>query len=323
MLNLKTKTMADVTYIPDSGSQTNSILPWVMANNGGMGGFNNAWPWLFAMNGGGFGGFGGWGGAGIGGGILGFLLGALVGNRGGLFGGGNGGGSQLGVELNNDSNTALIMQAITGTDANVRALAAQTNTDYAAMRDGICTLRSAIDQVAAQTGMSALQVQNAILSGDASIVAQLNQCCCDMKQITIAQGYENQIATLNQTNQLGGAISGSTQRTVDAIADLKSTMIEQFCGLEKRELQSTIAKQADTINQLRNSASNNVQTALFQNGFNVLNQKITELAGRIPNTVPVQWPNIQAVNTTPTVGVGGFGSGFPGLGWGFGAGVTF
>ena len=313
--------MADVTYIPDSGSQTNSLLPWVMANNGGMGGFNNAWPWLFAMSGGGFGGFGGFGGAGIGGGILGFLLGALVGNRGGLFGGGN--GDQLGAQLNNDSNTALIMQAINGTDSNVRALAAQTNTDFAAMRDGICTLRSAIDQVAAQTGMSALQVQNAILSGDANIVAQLNQCCCQMKQLVIEQGYQNQIATLNQTNQLSGAISGSGQRTIDAIADLKTTIVKEFCDVKEREQAATIAQQADTINQLRNAASNNVQTALFQNGFNILNQKITELAAKQPNTVPVQWPNIQAVNTTPTVGIGGLGSGFPGFGWGFGTGVTF
>lgn len=287
---------------------------------------NNGWgngiPLALALNGNGF----GWGnnygggflGGGFGAGILGGLLGGFLfggfGN-GGFMGRGNNGG-QLGTQLNNDSNTALIMQALNGTDANVRALASQTNTDYSAMRDGICSLRSAIEQVAAQTGMSSLQVQNAVLSGRADIISALNQCCCEMKQITVAQGYENQIATLNQTNQLGSAISGSGQRTVDAIADLKTTMVKEFCDVREREMQAKINSQAETITQLRNAADNAAQTTLFQNGFNILNQKITELAAKQPNTVPVAWPNIQAVNTTPTVSAG-FGTG---LGWGFGLG---
>lgn len=54
--------MADVTYIPEGNNQGNSVLPWMLASNGGFGGMNSAWPLLFAMNGGGFGGFGGWGG---------------------------------------------------------------------------------------------------------------------------------------------------------------------------------------------------------------------------------------------------------------------
>lgn len=300
-----------IIYTPDQ-NQAGNILPWMLASQNGWG--NNGF-----LGGGGFG-------AGILGGLFGGLLFGGLGN-GGWFGGngGNGGNANaaaLAAQATANASTELIMQAINGTDANVRALAAATNSDFNALRDNVCAVRSAIDQVASQVGMTALQVQNAVLSGDASIASQLCQCCCEMKQLVTSQGYENQLATLNQTNQLGAAISGSGQRTVDAIADLKTTMVKEFCDARERDMQATINQQADTITQLRNSASNNVQTALFQNGFNVLSQKIAELAAKTPNTIPVQWPQITAVNTTPTIGSGwGFGNGF---GWGgFAGGLTF
>ena len=85
--------------------------------------------------------------------------------------------------LNNNNNTDVILQAINGTDADVRQLATTLNADINFVRSGIDDARMAIASVAAQTGMSALQVQNAILSGDASIVSKLQECCCEvMKQ---------------------------------------------------------------------------------------------------------------------------------------------
>lgn len=69
-------------------------------------------------------GLGGWGG-----GILGFILGALIAN-GGFFGNGFGGGWGNGWgmggfanQLNNDNNTDLVMNAINGTDSDIRLLA--------------------------------------------------------------------------------------------------------------------------------------------------------------------------------------------------------
>lgn len=69
-------------------------------------------------------GLGGWGG-----GILGFILGILLGN-GGFFGNnGWGGNGNLGNLINNDNNTDLVMNAINGTDADVRLLATTLNAD--------------------------------------------------------------------------------------------------------------------------------------------------------------------------------------------------
>lgn len=313
--------MADVTYIPDNQGN-NNVLPWMLASqNGGFGG-NNAWPWLFAMNGGGFGGFSGFGGAGLGGGILGFLLGALVGNNGfgNLFGGGNGSG--LGNQINNNNNTDTILRAIDGTDADVRLLATTLNADVNEVRSAISQLNLAAQNVGSQVGMTGLQVINAIQSGNASLASQLCQCCCEMKQLVTSQGYENQIRTLQQTNELGNAINAASQKNSDAIADLKATMIDQFCQVEKREMQSEIDKRGDIITQLRGQIDNANQTAAITGYVNALvsplAKEVDDIKCKMPQTVPVTWPNLAAVNTTPYVSGGFYQGGFNGY---YGGGV--
>ena len=96
--------------------------------------------------------------------------------------------------------------------------------------------------------------------------------------------------------------------------------------MKERDLQSKIDTQSDIITQLRNQISNDKQTETFTAAFNVLNQKVTELAARQPNTVPVQWPALTAVNTTPYVNGGfyqnGWGNGW-GNGFGWGNGINF
>lgn len=305
--------MADVTYIPDNQGN-NNILPWMIANNGGLGG-NNVWPWILA-SGGGFGGFGGFGGAGLGGGILGFLLGALVGNNGwgGLFGGGNNNGTGfLSNQISGDTGRELIMNAINGTDADVRLLATTLNADVNEVRSAISSLNLAIQNVGSQVGMSGLQVVNAIQSGNASLASQLCQCCCENRLLVTSQGYENRIQTIEQTNQLGSQADRNTAAITAAIANQTTMINEKFCDLEKRELQGTIDRQADIITQLRSKADNAEQTQRFLGAFAVLDQKITELAAKQPQTVPVTWPNLAAVNTTPYVSGGYYQGGFNGF----------
>ena len=105
----------------------------------------------------------------------------------------------------------------------------------------------------------------------------------------------------------------------DAINAQTVAMNDQFCAAKERDLQSKIDTQADIITQLRNQISNDKQTEAFTAAFNTLNQKITELSARQPNTVPVVWPNLQAVNATPYVSGGYYQGGFNGF-YGPGAG---
>lgn len=253
------------------------------------------------------------GGNGWGGGILGFILGILLGN-GGFFGngmwGGNGAfGYGLGNQLNNDNNTDLVLNAINGTDADVRQLATTLNADFNSVSQAIQTVQNAIQQVGAQNGMGFLQVTNAIQSGNSAISRQLCECCCENRLLTTQQGYEGRIQTIEQTNALNGTINSNGRSITDAIADLKTTMISEFCSARERDMQDKINTQGNIINQLQDQIVTDKQTITFNNAFKALDDKIDAIAAKQPNTVPVTWPNLMAVNNTPYAN-GYYGNGF-------------
>lgn len=186
-------------------------------------------------------GLGGWGG-----GILGFILGALIAN-GGFFGNGFGGGWGNGWgmggfanQLNNDNNTDLVMNAINGTDSDIRLLASTLNADVNQVTDAIHQVQGAIQTVGAQNGMGFLQVTNAIQSGNAALSRQLCECCCENRLLTTQQGYENRIQTIEQTNQLGSQADRNTRSITDAIAAQSTMITKEFCDLKERDMQNQI-----------------------------------------------------------------------------------
>lgn len=261
----------------------------------------------YGNNNGGFG-LGGWGG-----GILGFILGILLGNN-GLFGGGFGGnnGAAYGLAnwMNNDNNTDLVMNAINGTDSDVRLLASTLNADINEVTGAIHQVQNAIQQVGAQNGMGFLQVTNALQSGNASLSRQLCECCCENRLLTTQQGYEGRIQTIEQTNALQGTINDNGRGITSAIAALQTNMTKEFCDLKEREMQSKIDTQANMITQLRDQITTTNQTIQLNNAFHALDDKIDAIAAKQPNTVPVQWPNIQAVSTTPNIWGYGWNNGW-------------
>ncbi len=287
-----------MVYTPDN--QANNMLPYFLAgqNNGGFFGGNGGSAFWGALLGSVIPGFlGGWNG-GIGGGI-----------------GGNGAAAALGAQATANSNAELILNAINGTDADVRLLATTLNTDVDSIKLGINTVQGAIAQVGSQVGMSGLQVVNAIQAGNSDLAARLCDCCCSMKQLVSEQGFQNQLATVNQTNALAGAISGGNQRIVDAISDLKTTTISEFCAARERDMQADINNKAEIITQLRGQISNDRQSAQFAAMLAPISAKLVEIESKQPNTIPVQYPNIVAMNATPYAGFGagyGYGYGVPG-----------
>ena len=298
-------------------------------NNGGT-----VPAWMMAQNGGLFGGGNGWGG-----GILGFLLGLFFGNGwggfGNGFGGGWGGGAGAGFrsnQINNDSGRELLMNAINSNGEASRAaiqnLATMLGQDYSQVSAAVATLQSGLSNLALQQAVSVPQLINSIQSGNATLMSKLCDCCCENRLLTTQQGYEAQLRTLEQTNQLGSQADRNTRSITDAINAQTVAMNDQFCAAKERDLQSKLDTQADIITQLRNQISNDKQTEAFTAAFNTLNQKITELAARQPNTVPVTWPNLAAVNTTPYVSGGYYQGGFngfygPGVGGFSGNGIFF
>ena len=122
-----------------------------------------------------------------------------------------------------------------------------------------------------------------------------------MKQLVTEQGYQNQIATLNQTNALTGAIASGNQKIVDAIADLKTTTIAEFCAARERDMQDKINTQGDIITQLRNQLDNDRQTSQFATMIAPLAAQVNTLLARAPQTVPVIWPQLTVSQAEPAV----------------------
>lgn len=294
------------TYVFGDGS--NASVPAWLAYGNNNGGFGN--------------GFGGWGG-----GILGFFLGLLFGNGGfGNWGGGFGGGRGLGYvanQLNNDNNTDLLMNAITSNGEASRSaiqnLATSLGQDFNLVNSAVQTLQSSLSTLAMQQAVSVPQIINSIQSGNASLASQLCECCCNMRQLAVEQGYQNQIRTLEQTNTLGTQAERNTRSITDAIAAQSTMITKEFCDVKERELQNKIDTQAEIITQLRGQIDNANQTAAITGYVNSvvapLQSKVVEIANKMPNTVPVQYPNLVAVNATPYVS-GGYYPSYPQYGYG-------
>ena len=290
-----------VVYTPENNGGT--VPAWMAMNNGGLFGGNNGW----------------------GGGILGFLLGLFFGNGWGGFGGfgggwgGNNGAGFISNQIDNNAGRELLMNAINSNGeasrAAVQNLATMLGQDYSQVSAAVAAIQSGLSNLALQQAVSVPQIINSIQSGNMSLASQLCECCCSMKQLVTSQGYENQLATVNQTNTLAGAITGSGQRTADAIADLKTTMVKEFCDARERDMQEKIDGLLTANSTLRSQIDNANQTAQFAAMLAPINAKLSEIENKQPNTVPVQYPNIVAMNATPYAGFGagyGYGYGVPG-----------
>ena len=274
--------MADEkTYVFDSASRNDIPLAYALNNNGwGNNGF----------------GLGGWGG-----GILGFLLGALFSGGWGGFGGWGGGAGfgagagYLGNQINNDNNTDLIMNAINGTDSDVRLLATTLNADVNEVRSALSTINLATQNVGSQVGLTGLQVINAIQAGNSTLASQLAQCCCENRLLTTTQGYEAQLRTVEQTNQLGSQADRNAKSITDAISAQTIAMNDQFCALKERELQNKIDSLTAANTALKTQIDNANQTAQVAAMLAPIQKEVSEIRAAQPSTATVQYPQLTAI----------------------------
>lgn len=248
---------------------------------------------------------------------------------GGNFGGGAGAAGFLSNQLNNDSGRELIMNAVTSQgEASRTAISNLANTlgqDFNLVNAGVMNVQNALNTLALQQAVSVPQIINQIASGDASIISAFQNCCCEQKLLTVEQGYQSQIRTIEQTNALSGQADRNTAAITAAIAAQTTMINDKFCDLEKREMQAKIDTQADIIGQLRSAADNAAQTSTLMGYVNSvltpIATKVNEIAAKQLPTVNVQWPQLQAINTTPYVSGGIYGA--YGYGYGNGNGLVF
>lgn len=321
-----------VFVFPDAatGRAASSIDPNLLLafqNNGGFGNGNGAWWWIIFM----------W----------------MMWDRNGR----NGNFNEYLASVNGNEGRQYLADIMNGRFDNLNTLAQMVNTSVEGIKTGVFGLQNAITEVSGQIGMSGLQTINAIQSGNTSILSKLCECCCENRlaicqqtnsiQSTLASNHAddilqaeknaaglqlqlsqlegaNKLYVCQQTNTLQNQAERDTNAILNAIAGQNTLITKEFCDLKERELQSKIDTQSDVITQLRNQISNDHQTLQFNAAFQALDNKIDAIAAKQPNTVPVQWPNLVGVNTTPCIGQGLYpGGNFGGWGSGFGSGVVY
>lgn len=298
-----------------SGVDPNLLL--ALNQNGGFGG-GAGWlwpmfmwmmfPWMFGGMG-----FNGLGGLGGGAGLLGTGF--------------------LSNQLNNNQGADLILQAIQGNANAATQLAQITNSNVDRVNAVLGTISNSVTRLEGTVGLTGQQIISNILSGDANLSRQLCECCCenrlsianqtnalqagqaDLRHSIDMAGAADTLAICQQTNTLQSAGVSNTQRILDGLNVLHTDMTKEFCAARERDMQSEINSKNEIITQLRGQISNDAQTAQLYGVIAPLQAKINEIASKQPNTVPVAYPNLTAVNNTPNLG------GFPyGFGYGYGGG---
>ena len=285
---------SEIIQLPQNGGNQNGGMILPVANGGGLFG-NNGQTSLTD--------------------ILGFAVIASIFPN--IFGNGNGYGNRCnGGGCGCPAvDTQLALQAVTAqgdaSRAAIQNLAASMGQNYSTVLPAIQGVQNTLAALASANGMGFLNVINALQQGDCNLASQLAQCCCDNRLLTTQQGYEGRIQTIEQTNTLNTSINAQGQRQVDAIADLKTTMIKEFCDARERDMQAIIDKQADEISQLRTKDNIAAQTSQILGYVNAqlapIQNTVKEIVDKMPNTVPVQYPNLQVVNATPYVNGGYYG----------------
>jgi hypothetical protein len=275
---------------------------YVFGNEG-----NNSVPaWLAYGNNGGWGnGFGGgnfWG-AGIGG-FLGSALGNWIGGNGFGMNGGGAAAAALGAQATANNNTDLLIQAISSNGEQsrqaIQTVSNMLGQDFATVSAQFGAINGILNNMAIQNATTPLQIINQICSGNKDLAATFAQCCCENKLLVTTQGYEAQIATLNQTNQLGSQADRNANNIINAINGQTIAMNDGFCAIKERELQQQIDAKNDIIAQLRAQANNQSIINQVAMMLNPLQAQVNLIAARQPQTVPVIWPQLTVTDGTAT-----------------------
>jgi hypothetical protein len=264
------------------GMLNRGIDPGVLAlmnGNGGFGGQNGIWGVIYLA-----------------------IVASIFGwNNGGFGGFGSRGGNGLPAELAGNAGRELLMQAIQGNASAINQIASTLNCSSQQIESALCNIQNSI-------GLTGTQIINAIQSGDNGIVNQLSTCCCNILQAVERQGYESRLATCEQTHTLVDTANNNALSLRDGATANTNAILAKLDAMQNQALQDKIAALTAEKATLQSEISQRNQNATILNavgqqiaplaaGLQALQSDVDGIKCKLPNTVPVQWPNIVGVNT--------------------------
>lgn len=234
------------------------------------------------------------------------LLAVLNGGVGGFGGFGGGRGFN---QLNNDANTATIMQAVTRNGFDINTLSTALNTSSDAIINAINTLSGQICNFANQSNQNTNQVLTALLQGNNAITSQICSCCCDLKQLVSESNYLTERG-FNNTNQvlakgfcdLGYASQAQTCELKGAIKDSTEAILAGQRAAEMREMQREITERDRKIAEQNNAINNYQQTQTFAAMLNNATAPIAAAVNGLQSDVDgikCRLPRTEVIPATP------------------------
>ncbi|MCS2335443.1 hypothetical protein [Bacteroides sp. BFG-606] len=227
------------------------------------------------------------------------VIAAIFGNGNFGFGGNNNQGANEGREM--------IMQTLNRNGVDIASLAQAVNTSSDQILAGINSVSQAICGLGNQMGQNTNSILTAIMQGNNALTSQICNCCCDMKQLVTTQGYESQLAMCNQTNTLVNTANQNTLSLRDSATANTQAIIAKLDAMQNQALQDKIASLTAEKATLTAEISQRNQNATILNavgqqiaplaaGLQALQSDVDGIKCKLPNTVPVQYPNIVGVN---------------------------
>ena len=262
-------------------------------------------------------------GNGFGDNLFAILLLFIIMGRGNLFGNGFGGGmmpnGQGGVVpmINNDANTAVIMQAVQRNGYDVQSLATALNTSSDAVMAAINNLGQQICNIGGQMGMNTNKIITALMQGNNAIATQLAECCCKTNNAITAMDGNVKLAMCQQTGALTNAINNvavgqergfsnlayETQRQTcdlhNAIKDSTQTLLDGQKQQEMREMQNKIDSLREENSTFKSSAMTSQIVGQAVAPLNAvlagLQQEVAGIKCKLPETATVAYSPFTAV----------------------------
>lgn len=215
---------------------------------------------------------------------VGDLIGLII--AAGIFGGGNGNGL-FGGNGNNNAEREMILQAINRNGSDIATLASSFNCSTNQLNAAINGLANLIAQMQGTIGLSSQQIINAVQAGNSTIISQMCNCCCELKQI-MTQGFASLgYATERQTCDIEKAIAASTER-----------ILEGQRAAEMRELQRDLNQRERELAQRDVIINNYQQTQTFGAMLQPIGKAIQDLQSDVDG-IKCKLPKTETIVTTP------------------------
>ena len=245
-------------------------------------------------------------------------MGGFGGARGGMMGNGQGGVVPF---VQNDANTAVIMQAVQRNGYDIQSLATALNTSSDAVQAAINGLGMQICNIGNQMGMNTNQIVTAIMQGNNAIQSQICQCCCQTNENITKMGYENQLSVCNQTNTLVNTANQNTLALRDAGTANTNAIISKLDAMQNQALLDTLRERNSTlVNQLSQEHQNAYFAQVSAQTIAPVNAALGDLSARLAK-IECNQPEVAKVPYSPVVGIPTCVAAQYGLGYGFGFGA--